>query len=164
MATTTKAAATVKRKRAPRGESLTSPRRVRAITEKQLGALEYRKMGYTFAQIAEAVGFNSAQSAHEAVKSALLKVIREPAEDVLKLELERLDAMFVPAYAGAIKGDLLSISSALAIMGRKARLLGLDAPVKQALSGPDGGPMVMNTVTMSPDQMDAALARVAEKY
>lgn len=118
------------RKSMKRGESSTSPRRIAAVTEKHLRALEYRRMGYTYAQMAEKLGYSSAQGAHKAVSSVLKRVIREPAEDVILLELERVDALFVRPYQDALAGDLMALSACLALMTRKSRLLGLDAAGK----------------------------------
>lgn len=118
-----------KKKSMKRGESSTSPRRIAALTEKHLRALEYRRMGYTYAQMAEQLGYSSAQGAHKAVTSVLKRVIREPAQDVILLELERVDALFVRPYQDALAGDLMALSACLALMARKRRLLGLDAAV-----------------------------------
>jgi hypothetical protein len=153
-----------KKKSMKRGESSTSPRRIKAVQEKQLGALEYRKMGYTYLQIAEALGYRSAQGAHEAVKSALTRIIREPAEDVLRLELERLDALFAKPYQNALSGDLMALSACLSVMARKSRLLGLDAPSRQEVSGAGGGAIQTVVHTMTPADMEAAAARLAEKF
>lgn len=153
-----------KKKTMKRGESSTSPRRIKAIEEKQLSALEYRKMGYTYAQIAEALGYKSPQGAHEAVKSALLKIIKEPAQDVLALEVERLDALFSKPYQNALAGDLQALGACLSVMARKARLLGLDAPVRQEVSGAGGGAIQTVVHSMTTADMEAAAARLAEKF
>lgn len=119
-----------KKKNMRRGESLTSPRRIKAVTERQLPALEYRRMGYTYAQIAEMLGYSSAQGAFKAVESVLRRISREPTEDVVLLELERVDALFVRPYQDALAGDLAALAACLSLMERKSRLLGLDPPVK----------------------------------
>lgn len=151
-------------KKKPRGESTTSPRRIRAVEEKQLNALEYRKMGYSFAQIADALGYKGPQGAHEAVQAALKRIIREPAEDVLRLELERLDALFMKPYQSALAGDLQALAGCLSVMGRKARLLGLDAPTRVESTGKDGGPIAAQVHMMTTADMESAAARLAEKY
>ncbi|MNL59535.1 hypothetical protein D3C87_1832720 [compost metagenome] len=38
--------------------------------------------------------------------------------------------MFIPVYINACRGDLAALSAALNIMARRARMLGLDAPVR----------------------------------
>ena len=144
------------------GESLTSPRRIKAVEEKQANALEYRKMGYSYAQIAEALGYKTAQGAYCAIQSALTRIIREPAEEVLTIELERLDAMFAKPYQNAINGDLMAIGACLNIMNRKAKLLGLDAPAKQEITGKGGAPLAAPTV--SKEDVEAAVARALDKY
>lgn len=123
-----------KKKNMRRGESTTSPRRIKAVTEKQLPALEYRRMGYSYAKIAEALGYSSAQGAYKAVISVLKRVIREPSDDLVLLELERVDALFVRPYQDALAGDLAALAACLSLMERKSRLLGLDAPAKAHLS------------------------------
>jgi hypothetical protein len=147
-----------------RGESATSPRRIKAVEEKQLAALEYRKMGYTYAQIAESLGYATAQGAYCAIQSALTRIIREPAEEVLKIELERLDAMFVKPYQAATNGDLMAIGTCLNIMARKAKFLGIDAPARSEISGPNGAPVATTVHNMTQADMDAAAKRLLEKY
>jgi hypothetical protein len=158
-----KRASTTKKK--SRGESATSPRRIKAVEEKQAQALEYRKMGYSYAQIAQALGYAGPQGAQAAVESALARIIREPAEAVLKLELERLDGMFSKPYQNAIAGDLVAVNSCLAIMARKARLLGLDAParVDSTVSNGAGG-VFKAQVTVSEAQVAAAVAKAQEVF
>jgi len=119
-----------------------------AQIELQLKALEYRKMGLNYAQIAEKMGWKTAQSAWNNVDAALKRTLQEPANDVRKLELERLDAMFIPVYGNAMRGDLMAIASALNIMTRRARLLGLDAPDKKELTGKDGAPLTTGPQTI----------------
>ena len=111
------------------GESQHSRRRLEAV-EQQVKALHYRKTGLTYAEIAERLGMRSSQTAWSAVESALKRTLQEPADDVRNLELGRLDAMFLPVYINACRGDLAAVNAALNIMTRRARLLGLDAPIK----------------------------------
>jgi hypothetical protein len=153
-------------KKRSRGESATSPRRIAAVEVKQTQALEYRKMGYTYQQIADALGYATAQGAYCAIQSALTRIIREPAEEVLKLELERLDAMFSKPYQNAIGGDLFAVSACLNIMNRKAKLLGLDAPAKvdNTIANKNGIPLATTVHSMTKEEMDAAAKRLLEKY
>ena len=51
---------------------------------------------------------------------------------VLALELERLDALTLAAWPRARAGDDRAIRVVLRIMQRRAKLLGLDAPLKSA--------------------------------
>ena len=111
----------------PRGESLTSQRRLAAI-DRGRQALELRKGGASFLAIAQALGYRSPQAAYEGVNSALRRTIQEPADEVRRLEIERLDGMLLVLQAGLRLGDVAIVDRALKIMERRARLLGLDAP------------------------------------
>lgn len=93
-------------------------------------ALELRKQGYTYAKISEglrAKGINrTPQAVEKAVKKAIADITREPAEEVLVLELERLDELLIPAIRQARNGHLGAIGIVLKLMDRRARYLGLD--------------------------------------
>lgn len=101
-------------------------------------ALELRKEGETFEAIAQKAGYKSKQAAWDAVRRALAEVIREPAEELIRLDLERLDAMWGVNYLNAQGGDPVALQACLKIMERRARLLGLDAPQKMAATTPEG--------------------------
>ena len=122
-------------------------------------------MGYNFAQIAEVLGYKGAQGAHFAVQSALTRIIREPAEAVLQLELERLDAMFSKPYQSAIAGDLMALNSCLAIMQRKAKYLGLDMAVKvDATVANKSGEQFNVGIQVTDDQVRDAMLKARESF
>lgn len=121
-------------------ESRTSPRRVETV-ERKRQALELRKAGATYDQIAATVGFANRGGAYKAVKAGIREILREPAEEVIQLECARLDEMLRALWPGVMRGDPVSIQRALGVMERRARLLGLDAPKKLEHSGPGGAPI-----------------------
>ena len=131
------------KKRGGRRESKTSPRRL-AAAERHQKALNMRRDGHTYEEIKTKLGYASPSGAEKAVKAALQSVIREPAEEVRAMELARLDRMLLKLRARINKGDHLAINSALKIQDRRARLLGLDAPVRQEISGADGDPLMVD--------------------
>lgn len=114
------------------GEPMAGARRLTA-TETQRNALEARKVGATYRQIASGLNI-TVSSAHKAVQVALRKTLQEPADDVRALELERLDAMLWSLRRPLADGHLGAIDRALKIMDRRAKLLGLDAPTKQQIA------------------------------
>jgi len=116
---------------------MTSERRI-ALVEKRRQALELRKAGASYEQIAESLGYRSKSGAHDAVTGALRDMLREPAEQVRTLELSRLDDMLMSIWARVRSGDVSAIDRALRLSERRARLLGLDAPVKVAPTDPSG--------------------------
>jgi hypothetical protein len=135
--------------------------------ENAIKAMELRKAGCTFKEIGKQLGF-SEQRAHAIVTNELALLrghLAESASDVLTLELQRLDSLFVRAYTDARAGDVMSNHQCIRIMERRARLLGLDAPVKADvdLHGADGGPVEFELSQLSIEQLDALEAIYASK-
>jgi hypothetical protein len=108
-------------------ESMTSQKRLEAA-ERHRQALELRKEGLTFEAIAQRLGYGSVSSAFRAVQRTLRRTLQEPADELRKLELERLDALWENLWDQRHKPHV--VDRLLAIMERRAKLLGLDAPSK----------------------------------
>lgn len=113
----------------------------KAITiDKQLKALQMRRDGKDYHTIAKDLGYAHASGAYAAVIAALKFMNREAADEVRQLELSRLDSLvekLMPS-AGASLAGLQVVDRLLKIMDRRARLLGLDMPLKIAPTSPDG--------------------------
>lgn len=141
----------------PKNGQKTRPETIEAKI-KAASALEARKEGKTFAVIAEECGYNSPQAAHDAVKRALDAIIREPGDSLRSLELERLDTLWQIQYLNAQSGDVQAMAACMKIMERRARLLGLDAPIKTdnktEVSGKEG--VLVIGQTMTPEDWAAA--------
>jgi hypothetical protein len=133
-----------------------------ASHDRKLQALELRKAGATYQAIADQLGYRSVSGAHKAVTAALKATLREPADQLRELELTRLDAMLLPLWRRVQSGDEKAVDRALRIMERRARLLGLDAPSRGELSGPDGSPLALDLTGLSHEQL-ALLEMVHEK-
>lgn len=116
-------------------ESKSSQRRILA-REREGRALELRKAGYTYAQIAAELGYKSVSAAYGAVVRAMEKLVPvEDAEALRQLEREKLDKMERVLWQQAEGGDHAAIDRILRIMERRARLTGIDAPAKQEIKG-----------------------------
>lgn len=103
------------------------------INEKQRMALELRKAGATFDQIAQRLGYANAGGAYKIVQAGLRATIQQPADEVRQLEVERLDAMFRVLYQKVLAGEKdapRAAEVAMQVMRRRADLLGLDAPIR----------------------------------
>lgn len=107
------------------GKCKTSPAQLETEA-KQIRALELHKQGHSYELIAQEVGYVSRSGAYNAVMSALDKARYEPAEELRKLEIERLDNMLAAVWDTAMTGDPNAITTALRIAERRARMLGLD--------------------------------------
>lgn len=133
----------VNRKRAKgrgQGPAKDSPKRVTARL-KGMKALEMRAGGATYQAIADQLGYADPSGAYGAVERALQATIQEPADKVRNLELRRLDGLWLRAWTRFAGGDMTAGPLCLKIMERRARLLGLDAPVQTRLAGHDNGPV-----------------------
>ena len=100
------------------------------VREHQQAALKLRLTGMSHRAIAEALGVSDHTTIQGRIAGALKEIIREPAEAVLKMELERLDVMLLGLWKQAAGGDLQALDRALKIQDRRAKYLGLDAPTK----------------------------------
>jgi len=93
-------------------------------------ALKYRSRGYTYQQIADTMGC-SKPTALARVRRALAAIPAEAVDEYRRLEGERLDNLLaIATHQAMTKKSLFAIDRCLAIMDRRARLLGLDAPVR----------------------------------
>jgi len=122
-----------------------------STAEQDAEACRLRARGRTYEQIGADLHL-SKSSAYEAVQRALADTVREPADEVRQLELLRLDELHraalgvmeathyvvdkgtVVQWEGAPLVDdgpvLAAIDRLLRIQERRAKLLGLDAPLK----------------------------------
>lgn len=111
-----------------RRDSKTSPRRVRKVAN-ALSALDLRRQGLTHAKIAEKLGISHSYVT-ALLNEAMGRQVDEAAEEARKLDLARLDELMSGVYKKAVKGDAGAIDTVLTIMGRRAKMLGYDAPSK----------------------------------
>jgi AraC-like DNA-binding protein len=126
-------------------------------------AVKLRMEGRTFPEIAQELGYNSQQAAHDAVKRALVATLREPSDALRTLELERIDVLWQMQFMNATSGDVQACMACLKLQERRAKLLGLDAPVQQEISGKDGAPLGGGTFVLPAVCTPAEWAKAAGK-
>lgn len=107
------------------GRRAITPKSIK-IAERNKKALELRKAGHTWADIATKCGFNNSPAAHIAVRKELEKLPREAAEELRIVQRERLEGMFLALYKQIKQGDHSAIDRGLRIMERQAKLDRLD--------------------------------------
>jgi hypothetical protein len=127
-----------------------TPVKIMAV-ERQRQALELRKAGWTFQAIANEVGYANRSSAADAITTALRATVQEAADDLRKLECERLDSLLSAMWPKGVGGNHLAVDRCLAIMERRARLLGLDAPLR------------LRQEVITADDIDRAIREMNEK-
>jgi hypothetical protein len=115
--------------------------RRKAVAANLLGGLNYRDM-------AGALGVSVGTIAED-VKVIIGRWQREQIKDTgeyVELELLRLDRALNAIWPKVQAGDPNNIGLMLKIQERRAKYKGLDAPVKQELSGPEGQPLQFSEV------------------
>ncbi len=102
------------------------------LVDREIKVLELRRAGLTWQRIAEQVGYADHTGAYAAYKRAIKRTQQQPADELREAEIDRLDRLQLAVWPKAMNGDNTSITTILRIMERRARLLGLDMPVKIA--------------------------------
>jgi len=82
--------------------------------------------GASWEEIAKALGYESEQTCREIVRRARRKRSREEMEDILDLELDRLDRLQLSFWRQAIHGDVRAGNMVMQIMTMRAKYLGLE--------------------------------------
>lgn len=109
--------------------------------ERRADAVQLRRAGLSFTRIAETLagkyrqpGYDRA-SAYRDVRTALDRIIEEPARELKAEELDRLAALQSAHWSAAMKGDVPATVTILRIMQHRAKLVGLESPIKHDVSG-----------------------------
>jgi len=134
--------------RTRKSKSLRSTPKAVKLVELERKALELRKAGLTYEHIAKELEM-SKTGVWKAVQRGLAKYTIEPAQDLIKLETSRLDAMQAAMWRHARRGNLKAVDRTLRVMERRSRLLGLDAAVE-----------VKHTVDLMRDELFEAMRNV----
>lgn len=142
-----------------RRESATSPRRLEA-RDRALKAINLRREGCSFEEIARKLKYSSRQAAHKAVTDLLKETAGEECAELRKLELMRLDKLWEPFFKLALKGNARAAYVCARLSERRSKLAGLDAAteINANVSGNMGG------VLVTPGILDpGAWAKAAEQ-
>ena len=100
------------------------------LVDKEIRVLELRRVGLTWVRIAEEVGYADHTGAYAAYKRAIKRTQQQPADELREQEIDRLDRLQVAVWPSAMKGDTRAIMTIIRLMERRAKLLGLDKPIK----------------------------------
>ena len=100
------------------------------LVDKEVKVLELRRAGLTWQRIAEETGYADHTGAYAAYKRAIKRTQQQPADELRETELDRVDRLQLALWPKAMKGDNASINTIVRLMERRARLLGLDTPIK----------------------------------
>lgn len=135
-----------------------------SAVERQAAALRLRTAGIEFGEIAAQLGYAGKQGAYKAVATALARTVQEPADELRTLECARLDAALAAIWPKVLAGNGWAIDRMLGIMDRRARYLGLDAPLKredtQTLTIRLAAEQIAAETGLSPDEVIAEAERI----
>lgn len=110
-------------------------------------AYKMRLGGADWEKVAKATGYASPRGAQVGVRQYITKAAVEMdqlrREEVVNLEMERLDALQDAIWDQAMDGDTKAVDSVLRVMGQRAKLLGLDLVA--------GGDLTQNTLVIQGD-------------
>jgi predicted transcriptional regulator len=116
----------------PRQMTPNSPVRVNAA-DKRLRALQLRQEGLTYAKIAAELGV-SVRRVRQLVDEEFARLLDQKqavAVDAMEKNLKRLDDLLAAVWDEAMEGETEAVKTALAVIDRTNRMLGLEAPSKQ---------------------------------
>lgn len=155
----------------PRGANTGRYERTLESAERDAHACRLRAQGRSFQQIANELGIHSKSAARSMVQRALVATVQEAGDELRVLELERLNLLLDTAWrvmetvhyahsqGRVVKLDdvplvdsapvLAAMDRILKIMERRAKLVGLDAPVRHTV--------------MTVDMLDAEIADLEQK-
>lgn len=134
-------------------------------------ALELRAQGMTYQQIADrpypdgpggTMYGGDRHNCRRDIVAAYEQTIREPADEVRQMEIQRLDMMLLGLAAkGLFKGNVPAVNAGLNLMARRAKLLGLDAPTEINQRGGGNIQLIVDPAAMHTG-MDSATVEITE--
>jgi len=140
-------------------------RRIQA-QENRSRAVELRKLGMSYQEIGKQLGI-SAQAAHKTVQKAMTEVKARQEDDAKiakTLELEKLDNVEMRLWTESKTAAVPAFNTMLKVFERRARLMGLDAPVKHASTNIEGTETIDQRIReMSDSEIQARLDELNEK-
>jgi len=121
------------------------------VVQRWADAVALKVGGNTYDEIAIALGYAHRSAARKAVQSGLAETLHDAGtEELRQIEHERLEKLHSSRWPKALEGDGDESDDAYALvlrtMERRAKLLGLDAPVKLQHSGDPEHPVVVKVL------------------
>lgn len=116
-------------------------RRRRKNTKKQLEmaerrkeALQLRLAGASYQAIADHLGVSKYTAYHD-VQGEIADIPKELASELRREELMRLDTLQRAVWKEAVQGNIDAVKTALQVVDRRIRMMGLDAPTAVNVGG-----------------------------
>lgn len=128
------------------------------VTMRRAKALELRRAGYSYEEIARvpSLGYKQAGHVQQDLSKLYSQMLDEPAKDVLALELSRLEAVVRYVWQQVREGELPAIDRLLTAMRIKHQLLGLNKPIQHEVVTTDHLDNEVERLTRELDRMEQA--------
>jgi len=114
--------------------------------DKAYQAYQLHLQGSDWEQVATHLGYKNGRVAQVEVRQyitrAATQMDAQRKEEVLGVEMARLDALQSAVWPAAMEGDTKAVDSVLRVMGHRSKLLGLELIAQ-------GGPVTNNTVVVA---------------
>jgi len=116
-------------------------------------ALRLRRLGFTYAQIAEQCGYKDESGARKVIKNATKRIVNEEARELVSWQLDALDEALQVVRSRIRKNDehsLWAVDRLAPLLKRQAELMGLDVKNDNAGAG-----LALVSVPIAADVLEA---------
>lgn len=129
------------------GDRSSTEKRLR-LAEKKAAVLKTRLSGKTWAETAEIHGYAHKKGPWQLVHSTIVSIYKKSAIQYMETTLARLEQLLGAVWDPAMSGDVYAHEQARKIIADQRKMLGIDRPVRQEVSGPEGGPMLISAADL----------------
>jgi len=124
--------------------------------DRALKAYEYRLSGASWHDVADKMGYINVIAAKDSITRLITKASQQISmdlrEEILDLELDRLDALQEAVWGMAMSGDFKAVDSVLKIMNHRSKLMRLENETTSSV----------NTIVVTSDNYAKTLQDIAE--
>lgn len=140
------------------------------LSRRRYQAVQMRIAGVSPTVIAERLGYGSPQQVSNDITRALRTAAKQEhmaSEQLLHLEIDRLDRVMAAIWPKVLKGDVTAAETALKIINKRAMLLGLDQINRNGVADTDMASLLGNMLIQlqqryTPDEPDTNAILEAE--
>lgn len=120
--------------------------------------LEERLKGKTWKEIADHFGYADPHIPWELVSRTIKGIFKEEANAYTDLTLARYEKLLAAVWQDAISGDMEAHEQARKVIADSRKMLGIDRPARQEVSGPGGGPLQVTA-----EELDKRFDEIAKR-
>ena len=147
-----------------RHKAATAHQRIRNREQAEI-VLDLRRSGASYVEISRALASRnppvilSAPRCYMIVKALLAEMndrLADQVDEIRAIEFQRLDAILLSLWKS--RSDPRTADTILRIVERRAKMAGIDAPIRTETSGPNGGPVAYDLSAMTTEEVRQLIA------